>query len=100
MASPKQLRRLKQGVKPWNEWRKANPQIEPDVRGVDLERANLRGINLGGSYHPESGNLGNIDLEGINLGNADLREADLNDARLFDANLTGANCTNANFAGA
>lgn len=100
MANPKHLKILKQGVKPWNKWRKANPQIEPDVSGVDLERANLRGINLGGSYNPANGNLGNIDLEGINLSNADLREACFYDARLFDANLTGANCEKANFVGA
>jgi len=100
MANPKHLKILKQGVEPWNKWRKANPQIEPDVSGVDLEGANFRGINLGGSYNPENGNLGNIDLEGINLSNADLREASFYDARLFDANLSGANCEKANFTGA
>jgi hypothetical protein len=100
VANPKHLKILKQGVKSWNDWRKANPQIEPDVSGVDLEGANLRGINLGGSYHPDRGNLGHIDLEGINLTNADLRDAQFNDARLFDASLNGANCQNANFAGA
>jgi TIR domain/Pentapeptide repeats (8 copies) len=100
VANPEHLKILKQGVKLWNDWRKANPQSEPDVSGVDLEGANLRGINLGGSYHPELGNLGHIDLEGINLSNADLRDAHFNDARLFDACLSGANCENANFAGA
>lgn len=100
MANPEHLKVLKQGVEVWNKWRKENPQIEPDLSGVDLKEANLRGINLGGSYHPEKGNLGHIDLEGIYLKNADLRNASFNDARLFDAVLSGANCENANFAGA
>lgn len=100
MANPEHLKILLQGVEVWNEWRKANPQIEPDVSGVDLEGANLKGINFGVSYYPENGNSGQINLEGINLSNADLREAYFYDARLFDANLSGANCENANFAGA
>lgn len=100
MANPKHAEFLKQDVEVWNRWRKANPQIEPDVSGLDLEGANLRCINLGGAYDPEKGNLGHIDLEGIYLRNADLRDADFNDARLFDATLSGVNCENANFAGA
>ena len=47
-----------QGVEVWNKWRKDNPQIEPDLSGVNLGNAilvdtNFSGVNL--SYANLSG---------------------------------------------
>ena len=36
-----QLKRLKQGVETWNQWRKEHPDEGVDLGGVDLSRANL-----------------------------------------------------------
>ena len=59
MANPEHLAILKQGVKAWNEWRKENPSVRPDLSKaeigatnlatVDFSRANLVGANLSGT---------------------------------------------------
>ena len=51
-------------VKAWNEWRRDNPGVTPDLRGADLSGADLRGADLRGA-----------DLYGADLRGADLRGA-------------------------
>jgi len=46
MANRQQLGVLKQGALPWNEWRKKNPDVKPDLYEAGLAGANLRGANL------------------------------------------------------
>jgi uncharacterized protein YjbI with pentapeptide repeats len=89
MANEEHLARLKQGVVAWNQWRAANFDMQPDLREVDLEGANL----------PDSL------LQGANLYMVDLHEADLTKANLYEADLHGANLQRAllvqtNFEGA
>lgn len=60
MANPEHLEILKQGVEKWNAWRKAHPEIRPDLRdaflcNTDFHKANFRntdffGANLSESY--------------------------------------------------
>jgi len=38
MANPEHLEILKQGVKKWNKWREDNPDIEPDLSGIDFSK--------------------------------------------------------------
>src|SRR6266571_924303 len=76
MANQEHLDILRQGVKVWNQWRKENPDIDPDVSEADISclqlghadflRANLSGANLSGA------NLSGAELGGVNLGNANL----------------------------
>ena len=47
MASEEHLQIIRQGVKVWNEWRKKNPELKPDLSVADLRRANLTAANLG-----------------------------------------------------
>jgi hypothetical protein len=47
----------------WNDWRRKNPAIVPDLRDADLA--------------------------GVNLSNANLRKAKLRSAKLIGANLSG-----------
>ena len=61
MANEQHLDIIKKGVTNWNEWRKNNPDIKPDLCKADLSKANLRGAYLG---------------------EADLYEADLHEADL------------------
>ena len=54
MANPKHVEILKQGVEVWNEWRKENPNVIPDLTGANLSRADLTkrnfyGMNFRGS---------------------------------------------------
>lgn len=42
MANPEHLAILKQGVSKWNEWRKENPEVEPNLSYADLGSAKRR----------------------------------------------------------
>ena len=70
MASKKHVARLRQGVEAWNQWRRENPKIRPNLSRADLIRASLRGA----------------DLRRTGLGKADLSYADLSRAQMSGAN--------------
>ena len=84
MGNPEHLIKLKSGTEAWNQWRKENRRIKPDLSQADLSGANLAEINLSGV------DLRNTNLTGANLFWADLTEADLLNAKLIGANLVGA----------
>ncbi|WP_320169931.1 pentapeptide repeat-containing protein [Maridesulfovibrio sp.] len=86
MANPEHLKILEQGVEVWNKWREENPDVCPDLNFSNIERANLKGIKLGGAK-----------LKGVKLEGADLTMADLNGAKLAGANLRDAKLEGANF---
>jgi len=43
MANPEHLEILKQGVEVWNRWREENPQVQPELRDVNLQGERLAG---------------------------------------------------------
>jgi uncharacterized protein YjbI with pentapeptide repeats len=105
---------LKQEVDVWNNWRKENPALVPNLSGADLRGARLRRVNLSGADLREA-NLSGADLEGANLREARLIEANLHSADLrgaylegaelfkailYRANLSGAYLNSANLSGA
>ena len=99
MANEEHLKILEQGVEAWNQWRKGNREIRPDLSGGDLNGGDLNGADLSGA------NLRGADLSGArliraNLGGANLRWADLNGAYLYGADLSGAYMYQADFSGA
>ena len=60
MANDEHFAILKQGVAAWNEWRRENPDIRPDLsganlRGAKLSGANLRGADLSRHHHSHEG---------------------------------------------
>jgi hypothetical protein len=83
MANPEHLAILKD-VDTWNEWRKLNPEIAPDLSDADLHEAHLAHANLSETK-----------LEGANLVRATLTEADLTSADLANAWLSHATLTRA-----
>ena len=94
MPNPEHLDLLWKGSEAWNKWRKAFPEIKPDLGEADLSEGYLHGANLTGA-----------NLTGANLSGADLRRADLTAARLIHADLTRADLSrallnNASFGGA
>lgn len=89
MANEEHLARLKQGIEMWNQWRENNPEVKPDLRGVDLSGADLSGANLWMA-----------DLWSADLWGADLRGTDLSDSNLWRADLRGTNLRNADLSGA
>jgi len=84
---------LNQGVEAWNEWRKKNPEIKPELGGANLSGANLSGVDL------SMANLSEADLSGTNLTGAYLAGAIFKEAFLTKALLTGAFLTEANLSG-
>ncbi|MEE9144018.1 MAG: pentapeptide repeat-containing protein [Candidatus Binatia bacterium] len=99
MANKEQFTLLKQGVDVWNEWRKSNPEIRPDLSGanlfkMDLSEANLTDTNLQKAILRKAdlyeATLIGANLQGADLFGADLRRADLYGADLLLANLRGA----------
>jgi len=63
---------LKQGVSSWNDWRKKNPSIVPDLSGGDFT--------------------------GRNLAYANFSQANLNKAIFTNADITGADFSGANIS--
>jgi len=109
MANPEHLAILQQGVDVWNQWRKENPDVQPNLYMARLRGAKLRETNFGET------NFVNADLNGADLGeanlsraylyradlaDADLRKANLSEAHLFRADLIWANLANADLRGA
>jgi uncharacterized protein YjbI with pentapeptide repeats len=77
MANPEHIRILKEGVEAWNDWRKANPEIIPDLSGAELSGTRRGCI------------VQNFESSDDNLSYRDLSEADFNRANLSNAVLVG-----------
>lgn len=128
MAQAEHIDILKQGVDVWNDWRKNNPGIIPQLNesslwtyehlwnpqvfsrpSVNLSRVNFSRANLcrlrfqpflGGGRNTIRVDLSEADLSEADLIEADLTEADLQGANLSGANLSRANLSRANLSGA
>jgi hypothetical protein len=104
MANSKHLAKLKEGIGAWNVWRKANPEIVPDLSRADLGEARLREANFSRVYLYGAGlikaNLSDATLSGANLCGANLSLANLNEALLNEADLTQADLSGATLTGA
>jgi uncharacterized protein YjbI with pentapeptide repeats len=120
MANQEHLKILKQGVEVWNKWREEHPDIQPDLNGAiltkanlilanfseaHLSKANLIGATLGEAIlqgaHLDGANLSRAILSGADLSKAHLHyarleDAQLNDTILCDVDLSSADLTNAN----
>lgn len=70
MANPRQLKKLKEGVKAWNEWREKNSDV----------KINLRGANLSGQDLSDA-NFCEADIQGANFSKAILRNADFSGSK-------------------
>lgn len=81
---------LTQGAGFWNEWRKQNPFVFPDLSYSDLSGQDLCGVNLSGINLSEA-NLRDTNLSHSNLFDADLHNAFLSRAKLINANLIRSN---------
>ncbi len=105
MANPEHLAILKQGVKVWNEWRKKNGQIVPDLSETDFAplrpkyilRTDLRNYNFEKAYLAKA-TLREADLHGASLFGAILDEADLYHSDMFHVNLRSASLWRANLS--
>jgi len=128
LANPDHLAKLKEGVEAWNNWRRENPGLRPDLRRLDFA-GELRGtklwggpwdaverVDLGASpgwYKGEkreaidfsNTDLGHSDLTGARLEKVDFRKArlwgtNLSETDLWGANIRKARLRSANISGA
>ena len=129
MANSEHVKIIKRGADTWNEWRKDNPDVNPDLawanligldlQGVDLKKTNMklafcRSVNFtnadfsgailyGTNFQNavlNSATMKNADLEGANLIDAVLENADLEGANMKLAVLDRANCRGVNLLNA
>jgi uncharacterized protein YjbI with pentapeptide repeats len=63
MANEEHLARLREGVETWGQWRKSNPDIQPDLRHADLAGADLKYVDL--RHADLTGARLGIDLNGV-----------------------------------
>jgi TIR domain/Pentapeptide repeats (8 copies) len=80
---------LEQGVGTWNAWRRANPNIIPRLRELDLTGRDLRGIDFANADLTRA-ILVAANLEGADLYQAELYKADLQRACLKKSDMRGA----------
>ena len=88
MANEEHLNILMKGVEAWNKWRRNNPEIIPDLRGVNLQGMYLECINF------ENTNLTKSDLRQCKLQWARFNGAILDGVDLEKADLSGTNIAN------
>ncbi len=97
MANKKHIAILNKGVEAWNEWRRKNHGIHPNLIGANLSLTDLIEANLIGANLTQAdlsvADLGGANLIGANLSSANLSEANLSEADLSGADLSGADLT-------
>ncbi|GER89731.1 hypothetical protein KDW_38930 [Dictyobacter vulcani] len=119
MANLEHVEMLYQGVVSWNEWRIENPNVVPDLRGVDLSGIDLsleshlanlyNRYQVGGSIQERLWRerqlhqsmlrrkaMRKARSSGINLSGAMMSRVNLGGANLYKADLSGADLTEAN----
>jgi hypothetical protein len=89
VANEEHLAQLKKGVKAWNEWRRTNSKVHPNLSNARFSRADLSWANLSWA-----------DLRYAHFSGADLSETILHGAQLVAADLGGANLHGAILTGA
>ena len=98
---------INKGAKVWNDWRKSNPEIipdlsdwycvysrddVPDLTGVDLSHAKLKGVYIQGNDRDWP------DEYAPTFENANFEFADLSESDMFHTHFQNANLRNANFS--
>lgn len=94
VANQAHLDIIKQGVALWNQWRKDNSGVEPELAGADLFGFDLSGADLN-ETDLRKANLRESNLQEAKLIKTDLRQADLRRASFNLANLSEANLSEA-----
>jgi len=109
VANPEHLAKVKQGVNLFNQWRRNNPEIRPDLSETDLRNSDLRWADLHKTdlscaaltkANLTAADLTSAELSSVDLSGADLTQANLAAANLSEADLSGADLTQANLAAA
>jgi len=90
MSDEEHKKILKQGSEKWNQWRKNNPDIIPDLRHANLKHMDLHNYDFHLAY------LNWVNFNGSDLKNCDFRCAHLEDAVIANADISYADLREAN----
>jgi hypothetical protein len=85
---------LDKGVDTWNQWRSVNPNVRPNLTGIDLSNRQLVNVNFSWTDLTDA-KLMAADLFGANFSNAVLKSTNLVKANLVSTNLSSANLSKA-----
>ena len=99
MANSNHLNRIQEGVYWWNNWRRENPSIYPDLSEADLSNMNLDNVNFS-RCNLNKINLCHTTLIGANLDRAEIQESKLYGAELVEASLGKADLKGAKLGSA
>jgi uncharacterized protein YjbI with pentapeptide repeats len=118
------LAKLQEGVAAWNAWRKENPEIRPDLKGLDFtdpvfrstslwikdgQRVSILGIDLSHTLclnanfsgaNCRNANFSDAMCDQANFSDAYCYRTNFSDAFCYKTNFSGANCSWSNFSGA
>ncbi len=86
---------FRRGVAAWNKWRDKNPDVIPELTGLELNDVVLDGINLSKADLREV-KFVSVTFNGSLLESANFEGADLKDVSFLSAYLNNANFSNAN----
>ena len=101
MANKEHSTLILRGLNAWNDWRAKNPQIKPDLSGINFWQVFSSWVFFNPSINSSQLNLSEADLIGV-----DIRQPigglflNLSKANLSNSNLSKANLTCATFKGA
>jgi uncharacterized protein YjbI with pentapeptide repeats len=95
MANDEHVALLKQGVDAWNDWRKQNPDIRPDLSEADLRDWDLRIVDLSKACLIDTDLSMAVLSDAVFTGAICSSNTDLSGARLVRAKLSGVNLTGA-----
>ena len=99
MANDDHINILRRGKQAWNDWRRENTEIVPDLEDADFRKANLKAVDMN-SAHLARTDFSKTDLRRANFDKALMRDADLTGARLFNSTFKGAALSGADLGGA
>ena len=99
MANRLHLSLLRSGADAWNEWRRSNPRVRPNLKKAKLISQDLTGYNFHGCDF-SGADLSGAMLHLAHFGRANLHGTNFQGANLHTATLSGAEINAANFVGA
>jgi hypothetical protein len=108
MADKEQLRILKKGAMVWNQWRKDNPDIAPNLKDADLTSSDYSNMDfsraeLSDAYFTVSvltqANLSNAILINTTIAEAYLENANLSQSELLYTNFSDSDLSGVNLSG-
>lgn len=98
MANPRHVAKLREGVKEWNIWRKDNPDVFPDLSGLEVGMNITSTRRKRGNYFVAKWQVSDFRiLDGINLSCTNLTRASFTFAYLVNVNLRLSTLAGARF---